>query len=432
MSETLRRILWPGLITGIGMLASPCLAEQVVIAPPQAPACNAELAQAVQQLAPGDTLLMQPGTYTHICALRISAKGTAEAPITILGKPGTQLTIITVPQSYDQKLNTLEIVESEYLVLRNLHFRGGSMGVRIMGGHHITLEQSSVQGTQTSAITLNYADTSHIVIRNNQISDTSGNGKSPGEGIYVGCHDASCRVTDSIFEYNTITSLRGNSGGGNDGIEIKRGSGGNIVRYNTIENLNAGGSYPGIFVHGDSATPNLIENNLITDCAEGIRVVGNALVRNNLIVRASRAGIVSSPHEKTRQVSSVSIINNTVIDSGVCAQLNWRSSEKVLFVNNALYCPARTALDLNTDKHALVFNNAVVGRVRGAHAVNEATYRGSSIELDFNAVHALDFSPASDGRLKYRAISTIPGMPENDWAGNPREAQGFASVGAIE
>src|SRR3989442_12461968 len=77
-----------------------------------------------------------------------------------------------------------------------------------------------------------YSSNCHaFIVRRNHIHHTGLNTSRPteGEGMYIGCHDGSCRTTDSIFEGNYIHHTRGTSDGGNDGIEIKFGSSGNIV-----------------------------------------------------------------------------------------------------------------------------------------------------------------------------------------------------------
>lgn len=64
-----------------------------------------------------------------------------------------------------------------------------------------------------------------------------------GEGLYIGCNDAGCTVSESVFEYNFIHDLGGTQG---DGIEIKTGSWGNTVRGNVI----VGAGYPAITMYG--------------------------------------------------------------------------------------------------------------------------------------------------------------------------------------
>ena len=116
--------------------------------------------------------------------------------------------------------------------------------------------------------------------------------------MYVGCNNATCSVTNSVFENNYIHHLRATSDGGNDGIEIKVGSYGNIVRNNVIHDTTIGKRFPGIFVYGGGAPANVVEGNVIWNAGEAIQVVSDAVIRNNLILnsdvgitrRAARAG----------------------------------------------------------------------------------------------------------------------------------------------
>ena len=55
--------------------------------------------------------------------------------------------------------------------------------------------------------------------------------------MYLGCNDNTCRITNSLIEGNYIHHLRSTSSGGNDGIEVKVGSYGNVIRDNVILKL---------------------------------------------------------------------------------------------------------------------------------------------------------------------------------------------------
>src|SRR6056300_1677187 len=95
-------------------------------------------------------------------------------------------------------------------------------------------------------------DCDSFIIRRNHIHHTglSTTRETEGEGMYIGCHSGSCVTTNTLVEGNYIHHTRGTSSGGNDGIEIKFGSYGNIVRGNVIHDTNIGRKYPGIFVYG--------------------------------------------------------------------------------------------------------------------------------------------------------------------------------------
>jgi len=84
----------------------------------------------------------------------------------------------------------------------------------------------------------------NIVARHNEIYLT-GRLNGTGEGMYVGCNNATCIVSDSLIENNWIHDvLPGTTQG--DGIEVKVGSHSNVIRDNVIYNR----TYPCIFVYG--------------------------------------------------------------------------------------------------------------------------------------------------------------------------------------
>ena len=109
--------------------------------------CSEEFENLANGLKPGDVLILHGGTYTQTCRRAITLTGTPASPITIRAADG-ETPIVTRPEpanfSYDQ--NNIEIVNSSYLVIRGLHFKGGDGGVSFIGGHHITFEDTVVSG----------------------------------------------------------------------------------------------------------------------------------------------------------------------------------------------------------------------------------------------------------------------------------------------
>jgi hypothetical protein len=63
--------------------------------------------------------------------------------------------------------------------------------------------------------------------------------------------------------------LRSTSSGGNDGIEVKVGSYGNVIRDNVIHDTTIGTRYPCIFVYGGGPGLNIVEGNAVWSCGEG-------------------------------------------------------------------------------------------------------------------------------------------------------------------
>ena len=321
-------------------------ADTIEVRPSSSASCDEEWITAANQLKPGDELILHEGTYSQPCRRAIQLNGLPGKPILIRAAANAR-PIITRPANTNTKQNNLDIVDSSFLVIRGLRFQGGSIGVRIIASRHITIEDCEISETQNNALAVNRGNSDSLIIRRNHIHHTGlyPDGPTEGEGMYMGCHDASCRVTNSLFEGNYIHHLRGTSNGGNDGIEIKAGSYGNTVRDNVIHDTNIGTKYPCIFVYGGGKETNLVEGNVVWNCGEGIQVVADAVIRNNIIANSAHSGITLGPHAANTWAFNVSIINNTIVGHPTCISMRGQNTAKILLSNNALYCPAGAAID---------------------------------------------------------------------------------------
>src|SRR5262245_26806174 len=215
--------------------------------------CNEEFENVVNTLLPGDVLVLHGGIYSQTCRRLITGlNGTPDAPITIEAAPG-ETPILTRPDNlmHSYPENNIEIENSSYLIIRGIGFRGGDIGVRFMGSiHHITFEDNEVYETGANVLALNSGNSDSMVLRRNHIHHTGldTSSSTTGEGMYLGCNDNVCRITNSLIEGNYVHHLRSTNSGGNDGIEVKVGSYGNIIRDNVIHDTTIGTRYPCIFV----------------------------------------------------------------------------------------------------------------------------------------------------------------------------------------
>ena len=321
------------------------LAEIFEIYPSATESCDEEFESIANKLKPGDELVLHEGIYSQGCRRSLTAQGAPDKPIIIRAASGSRPVLSRSAKSNALE-NNLDIIDSSYLIIRGLGFRGGSIGVRFIGGNHITLEDCEVFETLSTAIAMNRGNMDSVIIRRNHIHHSGQDRSRPveGEGLYVGCHDGSCRVSNSLFEGNYIHHLRGTSSGGNDGIEIKFGSHGNIIRDNVIHDTNIGRQYPCIFVYGGGPAPNVVEGNAVWNCGEGIQVVADAVIRNNIVLNSSNTGITAAPHAANRQLRNVSIVNNTIVGHPKCMDLRWEGAENMILANNAIYCPDGIAI----------------------------------------------------------------------------------------
>jgi hypothetical protein len=328
-----------------------------------------EFEQLANALRPGDELRLQQGVYSQNGRRAVSVQGTEKRPIVICAVEGENA-ILTRPADNRDRQNNIEFIDCAYLVVRGLRFQGGSSGVRFIRGHHISFEACEIFATGNNALTMNSGDCRAFVIRKNHIHHTGLSQSRPteGEGMYIGCHDGSCITTYSLIEDNYIHHLRSTSVGGNDGIEIKKGSYGNTVRNNIIHDTNIGRQYPGIFVYGGGPEINTVEGNVIWNAGEGIQVVSDALIKDNVIFNCALTGITAAPHAVLGQVRNVTIIGNEIAGQPTGVLLRWAQAQQVSFQHNRIHCPSQIALNAQGVAGSIILDKHVEGHVKGLEA----------------------------------------------------------------
>jgi hypothetical protein len=418
-------------VLAAAVLLGPAEAAQIVLNPSIAD-CDEEFENVANRLQPGDELILRGGVYSQRCRRAITANGTPTQPIVIRAADGESPLLTRPPETMDTQ-NNIEIVNSSYLILRGLRFQGGSIGVRFVGtNHHITLEDCEIFETGNNALALNSGNSDAIVVRRCHIHHTglSTSGPTEGEGMYLGCNNAACRVTNSVFEYNYIHHLRSTSDGGNDGIELKPGSVGNIVRHNVIHDTTIGRQYPCIFVYGGGSPPNLVEGNVVWNCGEAIQVAADAVIRNNLILNSSLTGITAAPHAQVPQPRNVTIVNNTIYGHPRCLYIRWSGATDMVLANNAIYCPGATALDGAGlgGTGVTVRANAVEGQLVGATVDGVRFLPGGSAAAAFLNPDALDFWPRPGSPLLGAAEPRLAAA--EDFNGTSRQSP--FDIGAYE
>jgi hypothetical protein len=376
--------------------------DSIEIFPSTSATCDEEWIVAAKRLKPGDQLILHEGVYAQPCVRALRVNGLPGKPITIRAAENARPVITRTPETQVTQ-NNLEIIESSHLVIRGLHFRGGSIGLRLIASRHITIEDCEISETNNNAIAANRGNSESLIIRRNHIHHTGlyADGPTEGEGMYIGCHDSSCRVTHSLFEGNYIHHLRGSGTGGNDGIEIKAGSYGNIIRDNVIHDTNIGTKYPCIFVYGGGKEENIVEGNVLWNCGEGIQAVADAVIRNNIIANSSISGITIGPHAANPWVHNLTIVNNTIFGHPLCMRVTGENATKLIIANNALYCPGKQAVNAaGLSEAGVEFRaNVVEGLVLGVKFRPGQFTPGGSATATFANPAELDFWPRPKSAL---------------------------------
>ena len=318
----------------------PYLAAMALLCATRAHAANIELfpgqsfEAAVESLNPGDTLIVHAGTYSDSGRISIGVRGTSAAPVVIKGADGEALPLVTRVASAPIQ-NTINIEGATHLRITRLEISGnGGDGINLSGApSFITLDNLEIHDIDVG---VNFRSSmSDITVRHNHIHHTGQNGGT-GEGMYVGCNDATCVVSRALIENNWIHDTQNSTQG--DGIEVKHGSHSNIVRDNVIYNT----GYPCVLVYGTVGQPvNVIEGNVLWNCGDsGIQAAADAIIRNNIILGGPGNGFNSQPHQGATP-SNLQFVHNTVVGGSPCLRLSsWSGRPGLVFANNAIYCDA--------------------------------------------------------------------------------------------
>lgn len=374
-----------------------------------------DIEAAAAALSPGDELVLRGGSYAFDGNITITANGTAERPVVIRAKDGERPVLSQATTTH----NVIEVNASSHLVIRGLEFTGGSHGLRLMNSDYVTIEDCEFQETGDVAISANAGGTYEgLRILRNHIHHTNGT----GEGMYLGCNNNGCRVANSLIEGNYIHHTNRASVSQGDGIEIKEGSYGNVVRNNVIHDT----YYPGIIAYStvNNGPPNIIEGNVIWNVTDNtMQIAADAIVRNNIIL-----GNVSFQSHQSGSPSNIEFVHNTVIHSGDAVAVR-NVTGPVLIANNAIYAQS-TAIRLISGDLGRVTVTGNVGA--GGLSGGSSGYRdgnGIGVDLvaaDFSGAPPVDAFPAPGSAL--RGAADAAHVTALDFNGNARN--GVADAGA--
>lgn len=292
---------------------------------------------------PGAHVRLMPGEYKHGLPIRYLS-GTAQAPITISGPDRGPRAIFAARLGH----NTISIVNSRYIAIRNLDLDGRNLpvdGVKCEGhadwAHHITLDGLHVRGHGNNQQTVGISTKCPAwkwVIRNNVI-------EGAGTGLYLGNADGRAPFIAGLIERNLIVDTLGYN------LQIKHQQprpmlpempherSETIIRHNVFSKAN-GGSSQGM------ARPNVLVGHWpLTGPGENDRYLvygnffyqnpheslfqgeGNIALYNNLFVNHVGDAIRIQPHNDTPRV--INVFYNTVIADGSGIMLARRQHDPV-------------------------------------------------------------------------------------------------------
>jgi parallel beta-helix repeat protein len=378
---------------------------------------NDDLETAVAALSPGEELVLRGGLYYFDDNITLTANGTAAQPITIRAKASEK----PVFEQATAFHNVVEISGSSYLIVRGIEFTGGSHGIRLMSSNFITIEDCEIQETGDVAISANAGGTYEgLKILRNHIHHTNGT----GEGMYLGCNNDGCRVINSLIEGNYIHHTNRANVEQGDGIEIKEGSYGNIIRDNVIHDT----KYPGIILYSTvgNGPANTIEGNVLWNVSDNtIQVAADAVVRNNIVL-----GNISLQSHQSGSPSNIELVHNTVVNSGSGIEVR-NVSGSVLIANNAIYSQNQAIRLISGDlSQVQLFGNVGAGGVSGGNS-GYVDGNGITVDLvasDYSGTPPIDAFASPGSALINAGIASY--VTTIDFDGNQRD--GIADAGAYK
>jgi hypothetical protein len=386
----------------------PAAADVVEITP------SADVRAAIGALQPGDELVLAGGTYSFNSRFLIAVAGTASQPIVIRNKTGQSPLLDMTTDSQ----NVIDL-QSRYLVLRGLRITRGSQGIRLIDSDFVTIEDCEIFETGDVAIAANSGGTyENLLIRRNHIHHTNGT----GEGMYLGCNSNACRVANSVIEQNYIHHTNRPSVEQGDGVELKEGSYGNVVRDNVIHDTN----YPGVVTYSTvgNGAANIIERNVIWNTNDnGIQSAADAIIRNNIVLGSP----IALQSHQSGSPSNHTVVHNTVIGTSIDVR---NVVGPVVIANNAVYSQSGAAIQLISGNLGLVTVAGNVG-AGGISGTSSGYTEGNGIGADFVSGHynggpPIDLFPKTGSALRSAGSTTY--VTDVDFNGTPRG--GVADAGA--
>jgi len=343
-------------IVGIGMglwLAMPSVshAETYEIA------AGDDIEAAIAMLQAGDELVLGGGMYVVTELFTVDLVGSEAQPITIRAKDGE------VPHVHrpDANQNIVDI-NAQWVRFEGIEWSGGSAGIRISASEHLTISNCEIHSTNDVALRANDGGVTYeaLHIVDNEIHDTG----NTGEGMYLGCNENGCRLANSVIERNWVHHTNGPTITQGDGIELKEGSYGNIIRDNVIHDTN----YPCILTYSavGNGEANIIEGNAMWNCGDhAIQSAADSVIRNNIILSANASGISLQPHQSGAPTNIV-VVNNTIVVPGSRAINISGAVGPVTIANNAVYSEAGPAIMVGGDLGQIdIVSNVGLGGMSG-------------------------------------------------------------------
>jgi hypothetical protein len=189
------------------------------------------LQYALKTAAPGDVIVLAPGTYRGDFVT--SALATADNPVWICGPRSAVI---------DNKDPTkggagITMSKASHVIVAGLTIRNVQKGVMVVGGSHNAVSDLALSNIGEEAIHLRANTTDNVVV-GNSIDRTGVLFPQYGEGVYIGSDpDAWCTYSACGPDRSDRNAILDNvmSGVTAEGIETKAGTSDGLIRGNTVD-----------------------------------------------------------------------------------------------------------------------------------------------------------------------------------------------------
>lgn len=385
---TARHCAWRGWVSGlvVGMSPAWAAAATVEVNP------GDDVAAAIAALQPGDELILHGGVYMLTGRFGIDIAGTEAMPIVIRAADG-ETPHLQRPAA-DQ--NIVDIDRADWVEIRGIEFSGGSAGVRLSMVSNFTFADNHIHDSGDVALRANDGGItySNLHVVHNHIHHTN----NTGEGMYLGCNADGCRLADSVIENNYVHHTNQASVDQGDGIELKEGSYGVVIRDNVIHDTN----YPCILTYSavGNGPANTIEGNVMWNCGDhAIQSAADAVIRNNIILSAAAHGISMQPHQSGAPAGLEVLHNTIVIPSGNAINVSGAIGA-ITIANNAVYAMGGQAISLGGDtSQVTVAGNVGLGGFGGGGGYVDGNLATDFVDGHFGGAPPIDVFPAPGGGL---------------------------------
>ncbi|OQX88650.1 hypothetical protein B6D60_01640 [candidate division KSB1 bacterium 4484_87] len=278
------------------------------------------LQHAVENVAPGDTIIVKTGTYA---GARIENSGILASPIVLKAAEGENVLLNQAgPDNKHDSILEIETWEGAGVVsnwvIENFRIEnGGRYGVDVRNAANITIRNNHVKNSSLTGIFTAFCD--DVIIESNE---SENNGE---HGIYYSNSGDRPIIRENVLHHNYSCGIHmnGDISMGGDGI-ISDG----IVEKNIIYENGAGG---GSGINMDGVTNTIVRNNLVYDNhASGIslyRIDGAVGSSNDQVLH--NTVVVPSDGRWAMNIANDDCRNNKIFNNIFYSFHSWRGSIQI-------------------------------------------------------------------------------------------------------